>query len=314
MYLIVADEYAGTEELNQVFHFDNSPFENDLEKRGFHIVKKPRSNYNFTPFSIASTLNFSYLPLKDTNHTAAELAKVMGLIAGNNITHFFYNQGYQVFNNSIFDLPREPKQVVSTFLPNKTKYITAQTLLSRLDRDLYYHLVTSLKWEWAIKRGLYANANSNKVLLAKTIATSKRRGKPKFSYTHLSMPHWPFYVNENGTPYPYQQLLDDGNKEHYISYLQYSNKVLLHLIDQILQNSKQPPIIVFISDHGFRLSGNGNERDYNFMNICAIYTPSKKYASYYDGLSLVNLFRVVLNTEFGQQLPLIKDATLFLKD
>src|SRR3712207_7867597 len=31
---------------------------------------------------------------------------------------------------------------------------------------------------------------------------------------------------------------------------------------------------------------------YHFMNLCAVYTPEKRYAPYYDGLSAVNLFRV----------------------
>jgi hypothetical protein len=314
VYLIVADEYAGHDELKDVFGYDNSPFENNLKSRGFHLVPHSKSNYNFTPFSMASALNVSYLPIKDTNHTTIDIPLVMGLIADNDLTQFFYKQGYTVFNNSIFDLPGKPKQALSSFLPNQTKYITGQTLLSRLERDLYYHLITDLKWKWAIQKGLMNNLESNTYLYKKTIETSRIQVKSKFSYTHLSMPHWPYYFDEFGKQKPLQELQNDKSNESYISYLKYSNKKILSLVDSILKNNATPPTIFLISDHGFRLSNKPNERNYNFSNICAVYTTNKNYKHYPDDLSLVNLFRVFLNTQFGQQLPLLQDQTFFLKD
>lgn len=314
VYLIVADEYAGYDELKSLFHFGNDSFQNALTQRGFHVIPHSTSNYNFTPFSIASALNLSYLPILDTNHTAHDIPKVMGMIGENILTHFFYKQGYEVFNNAIFDLPREPKQALSSFLPDKTKYITAQTLVSRVYQDLYYHIVTDLKQDWAIKEGLYNNLKANRFLYEKTIETSLKKVTPKFSYTHLSMPHWPFYFNEHGQFNPAETLYNDMDKNRYLGYLQYVNKKLLYLIDQIQKNSSTPPIIVLISDHGFRGPVDGVEKRYKFMNLCALYMPDGNYAPYYDTLSLVNLFRTILNQRFGQRLSLVNDRTNFLRD
>ena len=310
IYWIVADEYAGRQQLAEAFKFDNALFENNLRSRGFHLVNNSRSNYNFTPFSIASTLNFSYLPLKDTSSTVGDVPMVMEMVAKNVLTQFLGRQGYRVFNHSIFDLPGEPRQVSSSFLPNKTKYITAQTLISRLERDLFYHLITSLKINWIVRKGVYNNLENNHALYQNTLNTSALKTAPKFTYTHLSMPHPPYYYNEFGQPNSYDRLIEENAEKDYVSYLKYSNKKLLLLVDHILKNSTQPPIIILTSDHGLR----SGAPEYHFMNLCAVYTPGKNYLPYYDGLSAVNLFRVLLREQFKQQLPLLEDRTYFLKD
>ncbi|MFZ1313723.1 MAG: hypothetical protein WAR38_12725, partial [Chitinophagaceae bacterium] len=61
VYLIMADGYPGQTELKAVLGYDNQLFEKELEKRGFHFVDSSRSNYNLTPFSVASMLDMDYL-------------------------------------------------------------------------------------------------------------------------------------------------------------------------------------------------------------------------------------------------------------
>src|ERR1044072_1951722 len=63
IFFIVLDEYSGNTALNQLFHFDNSDFKKQLEQRGFYVAKESLSNYNYTPFSVASILNMKYLDL-----------------------------------------------------------------------------------------------------------------------------------------------------------------------------------------------------------------------------------------------------------
>jgi hypothetical protein len=150
IYLIIADEYAGKKELEDYFHYDNSSFYTALQQRGFHVVEQPSSNYNFTPFSVASTLNFSYLPLTDPNHTISQVPMIMQLVKQNKLTSFLSASGYRIINNSYFDLEHDPTQTEATFLPTKTIYITSQTLLSRLKKDVGFNLVTRFKLDWAI--------------------------------------------------------------------------------------------------------------------------------------------------------------------
>ena len=145
---------------------------------------------------------------------------------------------------------------------------------------------------------------------------SMQRTKPKFVYTHLVMPHDPYYFNKNAEPLPFDSLREGKqmNKENYIGYLQYCNKRVINFTDSLLKNSAKPPIVILMSDHGFRYFQKKTERPWCFNNLMAVYLPSQHYSNFYNGLSAVNFFPVLFNSEFHQQLPIKKDSTIYLWD
>lgn len=61
IYLVILDEYAGSNTLKNRFHFDNSAFYQALESRGFYVTGSSISNYKLTVLSIASMLNMDYV-------------------------------------------------------------------------------------------------------------------------------------------------------------------------------------------------------------------------------------------------------------
>jgi hypothetical protein len=69
-----------------------------------------------------------------------------------------------------------------------------------------------------------------------------------------------------------------------------------------------------MSDHGFRQFKEPVDKKYYFSNLISIYLPDGNYSGFYDGMSNVNMFRAFLNTEFGQNLPILKDSTIFLRE
>jgi len=50
------------------------------------------------------------------------------------------------------------------------------------------------------------------------------------------------------------------------------------------------------------------------MNLNSILLPGKNYNGYYNGMSNINQLRILLNNEFGQKLPLLKDSTIFIAE
>ncbi len=89
----------------------------------------------------------------------------------------------------------------------------------------------------------------------------------------------------------------------------YTNKKLLELIDYIKTNAEQPPVIILMSDHGFRQFEENEKVDnkYHFMNLNAVLLPNRNYSGFYDGMSNVNQFRVDFKfIEFGQKLPTVE--------
>ncbi|MGB3155430.1 MAG: hypothetical protein WBB06_12570, partial [Chitinophagaceae bacterium] len=118
IYLIIADEYAGKTELQDLFSFNNTNFENNLKTRGFYVVKGSTSNYNRTVYSMASLLNMNYLDnLKSNILNNTDLDYCSDLINKNSVISFFKKMGYKIYNFSPFDLTGNPKLTKSAFLP-----------------------------------------------------------------------------------------------------------------------------------------------------------------------------------------------------
>lgn len=51
-----------------------------------------------------------------------------------------------------------------------------------------------------------------------------------------------------------------------------------------------------------------NDATMPFYNLNAVYLPQKSYSGWYNGINNVNQFRVLLNTLFHQQMPLLADS------
>ena len=51
-----------------------------------------------------------------------------------------------------------------------------------------------------------------------------------------------------------------------------------------------------------------------YKNLNAVYFPDKDYQLMTDSIGGVNQFRVIFNTLFKQNMPLLKDSTIFLID
>jgi len=314
VYVIIADEYAGNTELKDIFNFDNTSFLNELTGKGFHVIPNSSSNYNYTPYSIASTLDMDYLDLNRTGKQPL-LAYTYETAGNNKFLRFLLNQGYEFYNYSLSDFKGYPSYAAETFLPLKTKLITSQTFISRVEKELRYHLTTTLKSKQEIERSLYINRNNNEKLSQLLFHTAEAKSsRPKFVLTHLMMPHYPYYFDRNGNPFPADSIVEGKqiNRSYYIEYLQYSNKKLSVLVDHILQKAAAPPIIVLMGDHGFRHFIEPPDPKYYFNNLVAVYLPKHDYAAFSDSLANVNLLRAVLNTTFDQHLPYLKDTTIIM--
>ncbi len=319
VYFIIADEYADSTSLSQAFDFNNHAFLASLRSYGFHI-NHGRAAYNFTQYAVASLYQMNYLPGIDRrNSSKKDINTCYGAINQNELLTFFQKSGYEMKNFSLFNLANIPAKAEYKFVPMGKTLISSQTFLQRIQRDLGYHLVTTLKLKSAIARyAYYARENNEKLLQLLRDETARQSAKPRFIFTHIEMPHYPYYYDSSGHERPLEFLVagNEANKAAYVDYLYYANGVFLRLMDAILKQSSKPPVIVFMGDHGFREFGNndpGNEK-YYFMNFNSVYLPNKNYAAFYDGISGVNQFRAVMNAAFGQRLPMLKDSSVLIVD
>lgn len=320
IYLLLFDEYASTFSLKKHFNYDNLALDNFLIRQGFHIQQSSKSNYNFTPFSIASILNMSYLKGIDPPAISMEdYARCNALISKNKVTDFVSAQGYEVVNYSIFDLAGHPTMFGQNLLPYKTRLLTSATLFQRMQKDLGWMLITGkFEMPWLTKDILYTNRNINEQVKNSVIRSSGEISKtPKFYYCHFFLPHPPFYFTSEGlpkSPRVIRREWDDLDTNAYLQYVAYTNLQVSEIITSLKKNTKGNAVIIFMGDHGFRKHIYTDDQSNYFENQNAVYLPSGNYDGFYIGASGVNQFRIIFNTLFSQNFPLLKDSTVFLTD
>ena len=313
VYLIIADEYAGQMTLKEKFGYDNSGFVNELRKRGFYVAENPKTNYNQTPFSMASLFSMDYLSLRNTEKSIiSDYMLAEDIVNTNSTVSFFANYGYSILNISLFDFNNTRR--AAYHFPEKKEIVNYNTFYAKFIRELGYHFKQIPKSDGEeVKYDLNIIIDS---LFFKGITNDV--DSPRFVYLHYLMPHQPYLFDSSGSARKGSLKLSDLNegkrKLYYIDYLKYTNKKFLKLLDYILSITNRKQIIILASDHGYRTFVEKPDKKYYFNNFFSVYFPNKEYSGFYDSISTVNVFRTVLNSQFGQQLPLLKDTSIYVPD
>ena len=321
IYFLVFDEYSSSNNLKQVFNYDNSDLDSFLLQHGFSTQVNSFSNYNFTPFSMASILNMNYIKgIKNVNACSVEdYANCNNLIRNNEVIKFLSSRQYDIVNYSIFDLAGNPSIIQTSLLPVKTRLITAQTFYPRMVQDIGWNLFTGrFEIKWLSKNLLYENLNNNNKILKLVKEESQLHpARSRFIYAHFEMPHPPFYYDKDLRFRSEEELVAEKTGVHtasYKGYVPYTNNKIKELVETIQKNSGDSAVIVLMGDHGYRVEINASSRSHYFKNLNAVYLPGKNYGLLKDSVSGVNQFRVLLNSLFKQSLPLLPDTSIFLTD
>ncbi|MGZ3939073.1 MAG: sulfatase-like hydrolase/transferase [Flavisolibacter sp.] len=314
VYFLLFDEYTSTRALKEEWNYDNSELDSFLSNKGFKLLPNSRSNYNFTEFSMASTLNMNYLSIPSPSScTIKDYNNCFEQIRDNKVCATFASLGYEIVNYSIFDLQKNPSLVKEDFLPLKTRLITSQTFLSRIEKDLA-HLVLVGKYQINLlsQNLIYRTYHNNQKIISAILNDSNYHSNvPKFLYSHIEMPHPPFYLNKMGQEKPKEEIIKNNGINSYLDYIPPTNEVIKKIVNTIFLRANRPFVIVLMGDHGFRLQ---QERRFHFRNLNSVYLSSKNYKGFYDSISNVNEFRVLMNNIFDASLPLQKDSSIFLLD
>lgn len=297
IYYIILDGYAREDVLRSVFGYDNRSFVDALEKKGFYFPKQARTNYVLTALSLPSSLGMAYNGGDvDRSHLVNE-AKT-----------FLDGKGYSYIGiGSIM----QQHAAQSSYSPYDL-FVNEFTLLL-----LRQSVIDSI----ASRYNIYAYFVRKSILYDFEMLKSAPliKGK-KFVYAHIMSPHPPYVFGPQGEPSKLAPLSISmnifktpwDNKKAYVDQLQFINRKTIEVIEILLRDSAQPPIIIIQSDHGPHLSIERKEEMAVCMRILnTYYFPKGGRAVLYDSITPVNTFRVLFNYYFDAKLPLLEDRSYY---
>jgi hypothetical protein len=323
IYVIVLDGYARQDVLQNIYKHDNSEFIAGLERRGFYVANGSHSNYVQTPYTMASFWNLDYLP---TWNSSYEYEKYLYKPIQNNRAFQALDQiGYTTVSlagDMHYTEIKDADVYLSKFLPlnNFETYLLMDSPLEPLSNIFKLDIPVS-SYETHRQRVLYQLDTLKKI--------PADISGPKIVYAHILAPHPPFVFNQNGDARELQipfTLADgtefQGGREEYLNgyreQVKFVNQEIMEVIDDILAKSKTPPVIVMMGDHGpasmfgwkFENPGCIWERT---SNLYAILLPGHQNDGIvYPSITPVNTFRVIFNTYFGTELPLLEDNSYMM--
>lgn len=318
IYFIVWDAYTSSKALKENFNYDNSDLDSFLTKNHFYISYKSKSNYRSTPFSISSTFDMTYLDDRgEIGKTISPKLKLQALytLEKNKLFPILEKEGYEIKNFSIFDFDSYPAGINTFFDFFRDQFFYNETLFGRIRRDIWWNFIKYLPSKpYEVQKNLFANqVEKNIGRLLNTLHSKK--DKPLFVYTHIFLPHEPFYLDEKGNFTADSLLYSLVNmQERYVKQVIFTNTLLKKVTTALMADSTRPKIIIMEGDHGFRNYNRNEEGEKPFQNLNSYYFPDHDYSELYDGISPVNSFRVIFNKYFNQHLPMLKDSSVNLRE
>jgi hypothetical protein len=319
IYYIILDSYARGDILQSEFGYDNTPFLDDLAEMGFYVADCSLSNYSHTDLSLASSLNFDYLPalgdrFVSTNTNRSDLWPLIRHGAARKMleelgyTSIAFETGYYWtgwYDADHFLSPPHQGTLSDLFTTGglnsfEVMYLRSTAGLLLVDfaqkLGLPQKLVPDVDYPNRAHRELELY-----VLGQLQFDRVPSLQSPKLVFVHLVVPHPPNVFGPNGE----NVVVPDSDKMGYRDQVIYISKQIKTIVKDIIDRSDHPPVIVLQGDHGsVQLRGEAHMAILNAYYLPGV-DPSRLYAS----ISPVNTFRVIFDQYFGGQFPLLEDVS-----
>ena len=287
---------------------------------GFYVAHCSRANYNKTQSSMASSLNMSYLP--DLYIEAASQGipekDIWMLIKPSKVRHSFESLGYQIVAfdtgykwTSVTDADIYLSRGKNAF---SMQYVTPfeQMLIDSTMLSIYSDFSRKASWN-AYADSIHPQANyiGLQEYILDQLPKVAELDDPTFTYAHINITHQPYVFSPDGYLFDAKETLFPAG---YIHALDYLDARLIPILQEIIDRSRTPPIIIIQGDHGFPVI-NDTPTTGNISPILnAYYLPGLGQDGLYPTISPVNTFRLIFNDYFGGQYELLLDQSFYTMD
>ena len=323
VYYVILDRYAGSNGLAAAYDFDNEPFLTALEERGFDVARNAHANYIKTPLSLASSLNMEFVDAEalkaeaESGDDREPIHRALGRHLA--VPSALKELGYRYIHVANWWTPTATNvDADRTFRydgQDEFSTVLAQTTLLRAFTEP--EAAPTDPWDWRVLRGHSAYA------LDRLDEIPELPG-PKFVFAHLLLPHDPYVFDRDGSFMDRDQVAAQGQPESYRRQLSYLNDRMLQMVDNIIAGSGEDAVIMIQADEGpfparYRASewafqwrdATDAELEEKFGILFAMRVPGADLEAegLHDAITPVNTFRIIFNSRFGTELPLLPDRT-----
>lgn len=309
IYHLVLDSYGRNDVLKVLYNYDNSSFLSELEKRGFRIIPKAKSNYGFTLLSLTSCFNLSYLDnlAQDFKDEPGNVVPLVDLFHHSYLRTFLRENGYTfvAFDSGWYWTDIRDAEVYLT--PECRLFKSSYFSGAAFEGTIFSNAIGALNLPHNIKLAYPTTKNSihkRTQYLFNNLDRATNIAGPKFVFGYSWPPHFPYIYGQNG-------LNDFDVSKHkkikYLNELSYINKKLLLAVDRLIKKDPNS-LIILSSDHGPLESGNKElSRIERYAIFLAIRFPDDREVYLPENLSLLNLYRLILNSHFNTSYEYLPD-------
>jgi hypothetical protein len=251
VYVILLDGYPRHDSLMEYFDFDNRPFLDALEERGFDVAERSTSHYPGTMQTVTTMMQMR--PLEELlgeewSGSDAQYRRLWHLLNAAPVPAAFEAAGYATY------------AIVSSAAA--LDWRTADVVLdSPALTEFEEHLVDTGFLPYVLP--LYVRTHSMRraeVLDAFAHLEASAGTTPRFVFAHILSPHHPYVFAPDGSPAaPCPESLCANHigppnptlADRFLGQLRFLNGRVLEALDHIIHVDPEATVIVF-SDHGLR--------------------------------------------------------------
>lgn len=310
IWYITAEGYSSARTLKSNLGYDNTPFVDYLKRNGFYVAADSNSNYQSTQNSLASSLNMQ--TLQQMLAEDGDSIRKHGLypsISDNKAMRFAREHGYKIVY--LADrFPAGTRELGDTYYGCGSRRLGIHRegfadalLMSTALNPLLVHFGM-----------LEPTLNELRVCDFFQLVKAKEIPGPKVVVIHLRVPGHPSVISPTGKVLT---SVDTSGyyKQAFLDQLTWTNNQLVPVLDILLSDKDNPPVIVIQGDHGEPVghaSGVGEDAQrgrFGIMN--AYHLPNGGDSLLYPSISPVNTFRVIFNYYLNADFDLLEDRSYY---
>lgn len=341
IYYIVLDRYTNQDVLTNSLGFTNEEFSQFLKDQNFYLNPSAYSSYPYTTMSIASTLKASYhgdlvqkfsqskYQVFEPYHNSILYSPVISEFKKLGYSYYQLGNWYETSNRApLADQIYQPEGLLTIFgktmaLSNFSKTKLLQSPYGKLIQCGFsignFNVLTYAQQS-------EIEGTESKLGILQELAQKPAGGR--FIFAHLLSPHDPYFFNPDGSHSNMTSNDNNGKpvQQKYLDQVKYLNQKIERIVTLIKEQSKNEAIIILQTDEGpypgvlldedfdgasvGEKLDKGNMLDWSDASLkmkygvlAAYYIPQANLTALQTAADSVNVFRLVFNTYFEQNLP-----------